>query len=263
MQQKLGVTNLSAKRKAQSSRSERYDRRNHNQMETRDNVIGINQFVQIKKPVTLLPKTLKQEEYIDLLVNPKKQIVFATGPAGTGKTMLAVIAAIKAYKEGQVSKIVITRPAVGVEEEEHGFLPGDLNEKMAPWTRPLMDVFSEYYSQKEIAYMLAEQKIEISPLAYMRGRTFKRSFIIFDEAQNATINQVKMCLTRLGEGSKLVVTGDLNQLDRKFATDNGLKDFIDRLEASGSSSIASVAFARKDVQRHPVVAEVLKMYGEA
>lgn len=253
---------MSAKRKAQSSRSERYDRRNHNQAESRDNVIGINQFVQIKKPVTLLPKTLKQEEYIDLLVNSKKQIVFATGPAGTGKTMLAVIAAIKAYKEGQVSKIVITRPAVGVEEEEHGFLPGDLNEKMAPWTRPLMDVFNEYYSQKEIAYMLAEQKIEISPLAYMRGRTFKKSFIIFDEAQNATINQVKMCLTRLGEGSKLVVTGDLNQLDRKFVTDNGLKDFIDRLQASGSASIANVTFARKDVQRHPVVAEVLKMYGE-
>ena len=151
---------------------------------------------------------------------------------------------------------------MGVEEESHGFLPGDLNAKMEPWTRPIMDVIGEYYTQKEIAYMLAEQKIEISPLAYMRGRNFKRSFIVFDEAQNATTNQMKMVLTRLAEGSKLVVTGDLNQMDRKFNTDNGLRDFIERLTKTGSSSIANVNFARKDIQRHPVVAEVLKLYGE-
>jgi phosphate starvation-inducible PhoH-like protein len=247
---------LSAKRKPQTSR------RAQNFNDNMDNVVGINHLVQIKKPITLLPKTLKQEEYIDLLTNPKKLIIFATGPAGTGKTMLAVLAAIKAYKEGQISKIIITRPAVGVEEESHGFLPGDLNAKMEPWTRPIMDVIGEYYTQKEIAYMLAEQKIEISPLAYMRGRNFKRSFIVFDEAQNATTNQMKMVLTRLAEGSKLVVTGDLHQMDRKFNADNGLRDFIERLTKTGSSSIANVNFARKDIQRHPVVAEVLKLYGE-
>lgn len=248
---------LSAKRKAQHGR---VDRRDHTQ--ATDNVIGINQFVQHRKPIILLPKTLKQEEYIDLLVNPKKQIVFATGPAGTGKTMLAVVAALKAYREGQVNRIVITRPAVGVEEESHGFLPGDLNQKMEPWTRPILDVIGEHYSQKDIARMLDDTVIEISPLAYMRGRTFKHSWIIFDEAQNATINQVKMALTRLGEGSKMIVTGDLNQLDRKFANDNGLRDFVERLAAANSSAIDHVNFGRRDVQRHPVVAEVLKLYGD-
>lgn len=227
-----------------------------------NNTISFNNYVQQKKSVVLLPKSLKQEEYIDLLTDPKKLIVFATGPAGTGKTMLAVMAAIRAYKEGKVNKIIITRPAVGVDDEQHGFLPGDLNAKMAPWTRPIMDVVGEYYNPKEVVRMLEEQTIEISPLAYMRGRNFKRSWIIFDEAQNATINQMKMVLTRLSEGSKMVVTGDLNQMDRKFTTDNGLRDFIAKLAASRSHAIASVEFARKDVQRHPVVAEVLKLYGE-
>lgn len=247
---------MSAKRKTQASRRAQ-------KLHNSDNVIGINNYFQHKRPVTLLPKNLKQEEYIDLLINHKKQIVFATGPAGTGKTMLAVMAAIKEFKEGNFNKIIVTRPAVGVDDEQHGFLPGDLNSKMEPWTRPIMDVIGEYYSTKDIARMLDEQQIEISPLAYMRGRNFKRSWIIFDEAQNATINQMKMVLTRLSEGSKLIVTGDLNQMDRKFTTDNGLRDFIERLESAGSSSIASVRFSRRDVQRHPVVAEVLKLYGDS
>jgi phosphate starvation-inducible PhoH-like protein len=251
---------LSANRKPQSSRSARAG--NKNNFTDSTNVIGINNFVQIKRPITLLPKNLKQEEYIDLLNNPKKLIIFAVGPAGTGKTMLAVMAAIKSLKEGKINKIIITRPAVGVDDEQHGFLPGDLNAKMEPWTRPIMDVIGEYYTTKEIASMLAEQTIEISPLAYMRGRNFKRSFIIFDEAQNATTNQMKMVLTRLSEGSKLIVTGDLNQMDRKFTSDNGLRDFIERLTRTGSQAIAEVSFSRKDVQRHPVVAEVLKLYGE-
>jgi len=125
-----------------------------------------------------------------------------------------------------------------------------------------MDVIQEYYSARDIANMLDEQIIEIAPLAYMRGRNFKHSWIIFDEAQNATVNQMKMVLTRLGEGSRLVVTGDLNQMDRKFTNENGLRDFIERLQAANSSMIASVDFGRRDVQRHPVVAEVLKLYGE-
>lgn len=247
---------MSAKRKTQASR------RAQNFDEV-DNVIGINQYVQHKKPVTLLPKTLKQEEYIDLLINSKKSIVFATGPAGTGKTMLAVMAAIKAYKEGKINKIIITRPAVGVEEEEHGFLPGDLNTKMEPWTRPIFDVIGEYYTTREIARMLDEKHLEISPLAFMRGRTFKHAWIIADEMQNATLNQMKMLLTRLGDRSKMVVTGDLNQMDRKFNNnENGLRDFIERLEAANLSSISVVNFGRKDVQRNPVVAEVLKLYGD-
>ncbi len=244
---------MSAKRRTQQARRQ-FDAAN---------VIGMDNYVQQRsKQVILLPKSLKQEEYIDYLTDPSKLIVFATGPAGTGKTMLAVTAAIRAYKEKKVGRIVITRPAVGVDDEQHGFLPGDLNSKMAPWTRPIMDVVQEYYTAKDIAHMLDEQHIEIAPLAYMRGRNFKNSWIVFDEAQNATVNQMKMVLTRLAQGSKLVVTGDLEQLDRKFSSDNGLRDFIERISQNQSNMIARVDFGRRDVQRHPVVSEVLKLYGE-
>ena len=177
-------------------------------------------------------------------------------------TMLAVMAALKAYKAGDVSKIVITRPAVGVDDEKHGFLPGDLNTKMEPWTRPIMDVMQEYYSPKDIAKMLDEQQIEISPLAFMRGRNLKDAFVICDEMQNASINQMKMVLTRLASNSKMVITGDLNPTDKQFIHSNGLLDFIERLKESNSRTIAHTNFNRKDVQRHPVVAEVLSIYGE-
>jgi len=197
-----------------------------------------------------------------LLLDPTKIVVFATGPAGTGKTMLAVLAAIKAFKEGQCEKIIITRPAVGVDDEKHGFLPGDLNEKMAPWTRPIFDVMKEYYSPRDIALMLEEETIEISPLAFLRGRTFKRAWIIFDEAQNSTTNQMKMVLTRIGDDSRMVITGDLNQNDRKFAAENGLREFIALLNASKSQSMAAVDFGNKDIMRHPVVKEVLQLYGD-
>lgn len=212
--------------------------------------------------VELVPKSLNQETYVDLLTNPQKLIIFATGPAGTGKTMLAVMAAIQAYQRGECKRIVITRPAVGVDDEEHGFLPGDLNAKMAPWTRPIMDVFAEYYRQSEIAKMLDEQTIEVSPLAFMRGRTFKQSWIIADEMQNATPSQMKMLLTRLGENSKMVVTGDTQQTDRK-ENNNGLIDFK-RLVAQYENSryVAGVEFAGRDIHRHAAVVEILKIYGE-
>lgn len=226
------------------------------------NVVSINTYYNKKRQVHLLPKTLNQETYVNLLTDPSKLIVFATGPAGTGKTMLAMLAGIKALKEGVIRKIVLTRPAVGVDDEKHGFLPGDLNQKMEPWTRPLFDVLAEYYDQKEIARMLDEQIIEISPLAFMRGRNLKNAFIICDEMQNATVNQMKMVLTRIAENSKLVITGDLRQTDRQFTNDNGLLDFIERLKTTNSFTIAHTHFMRKDIQRHPVVAEVLSIYGE-
>ena len=176
--------------------------------------------------------------------------------------MLAVMAAIRAYQNGECKKIVITRPAVGVDDEEHGFLPGDLNAKMAPWTRPIMDVFAEYYRQSEIAKMLDEQTIEVSPLAFMRGRTFKNAWIIADEMQNATPSQMKMLLTRLGENSKMVVTGDTQQADRK-ENNNGLIDFK-RLVSKYENSryVAGVEFAGADIHRHKAVVEILKIYGE-
>lgn len=215
-----------------------------------------------KRQVHLLPKTLNQETYINLLTDPDKIIIFATGPAGTGKTMLAMLAGIKALKEGVINKIVLTRPAVGVDDEKHGFLPGDLNAKMEPWTRPLFDVLAEYYDSKEIARMLDEQMIEISPLAFMRGRTFKNSWIIADEMQNATPNQMKMLLTRLGEGSKMVVTGDTKQADRSDP-DNGLLDFKALVEQyKRAQYVDGVELTGKDIQRHPAVVEVLKIYKE-
>lgn len=226
------------------------------------NVLSFNNYVQQRKSVQLIPKSLNQEEYISLLTDDSKSIVFATGPAGTGKTMLAVLAGIKAYKEGEVKKIVLTRPAVGVDDEKHGFLPGDINAKMEPWTRPLFDVMAEYWSPKEIARMLEEQQIEIAPLAYMRGRTFKDSWIVADEMQNATPGQMKMLLTRLGDGSKIVVTGDTRQADRK-ENDNGLLDFKGLVEQyQHSKYVAGVEFANRDIMRHPAVAEVLKIYKE-
>jgi len=215
-----------------------------------------------QKPITLIPKSLSQETYIDLLTNPDKLIVFATGPAGTGKTMLAVLAALKAFKAGQCERIVVTRPAVGVDDEQHGFLPGDLNEKMAPWTRPIFDIIGEHYKQTEVARMLDENQIEISPLAYMRGRTFKNSWIIADEMQNATPSQMKMLLTRLGENSKMIVTGDTRQADRK-EDDNGLLNFQRLVKKyQDCKYVSGVEFDHRDIQRHPVVLEILKIYRE-
>ena len=196
-----------------------------------------------------------------MLKNPRKFIVFAIGPAGTGKTMLAVQMAIKLFKEGAISKIIVTRPAVSV-DEEHGFLPGTLNQKMEPWTRPIFDVFEEYYHPREIADMLDDGVIEISPLAYMRGRTFKNAFVIADEMQNATPSQMKMLLTRIGENSRMVVTGDLNQADRP--RENGLLEFCSLFDEGGDfRMIAMARFETKDVERHPVVKEVLKIYKES
>jgi phosphate starvation-inducible PhoH-like protein len=225
------------------------------------NLIQINSYLKRKQQVLIVPRNVAQEHYLELLKNPRKFITFAIGPAGTGKTMLAVQVAIKLFKEGAVSKIIVTRPAVSV-DEEHGFLPGTLNQKMEPWTRPIFDVFEEYYHPREIQEMLEDGVIEISPLAYMRGRTFKNAFIIADEMQNATPSQMKMLLTRLGENSRMVVTGDLNQADRP--RENGLLEFCTLYGQGGDyRMIAMARFESKDVERHPVVKEVLSIYKES
>jgi len=231
----------------------------YQEQQNQHQVIDFSRFKQRENRVKILPKNLAQEDYLALLDNPGKDIVFATGPAGTGKTMIAVLAAIRALKAGECEKIVVTRPAVSV-DEQHGFLPGTLVEKMAPWTRPIFDVFEEYYSPKEIELLIAENIIEIAPLAYMRGRTFKNAWILADEMQNATPNQMKMLLTRIGENSRVVVTGDITQHDRGFEA-NGLRDIIARLEER-STRIGAVEFDKNDVERHPAVKEVLKLYGD-
>ena len=213
-----------------------------------------------QRKVEVLPKNMRQEDYLALLEDPLKHIVFAIGPAGTGKTLLACLLAIRELKAGRIDKIVITRPAVSV-DEQHGFLPGTLIEKMAPWTRPIFDVFEQYWAPKYIENMIEENVIEVAPLAYMRGRTFENSIILADEMQNATPSQMKMLLTRIGNNSRIFVTGDLNQHDRGFEA-NGLKDFVERLASTRSRMIGVVEFEQRDVERHVAVAEVLKIYGE-
>ena len=225
------------------------------------NVIDFNSYVPEKKHrVSLYPRNEHQRSYIQKLQDETKNIVFAIGPAGTGKTLLAVQNGIKLFQEGIVDRIIVTRPAVSV-DEDLGFLPGDVNQKMEPWTKPIFDVLGEYYLQREIVAMLKENVIEISPLAYMRGRTFKNAYIIADEMQNATPNQMKMLLTRLGEGSKMVVTGDLKQADR--LEDNGLIDFCSLLDRMKSLKHIDIQhFETKDIERHDAVKEVLKVYGD-
>ena len=224
-----------------------------------NNVIQFNHRKRLAE-VNIIPKNYTQKQYLKLLNDHSKYMVFATGPAGTGKTLLAVLSAIKAFKYGDYKKIVVTRPAVSV-DEQHGFLPGTLIEKMAPWTRPIFDVFEDYYSPKHIELMLNENIIEIAPLAFMRGRTFKNAWIIADEMQNATSNQMKMLLTRLGEGSRMTLTGDTAQFDKGYE-ENGLKTFLEKLEEYHTNYIGWVQFTKDDIERHPAVEEVLTVYGD-
>ena len=230
------------------------------QMTHQENTIKFDQAKPVKqRPIDIVPRTRNQERLVLALQDVDQHIVVTAGPAGTGKTYLAMLAAVKAFRAGDVDRIVLTRPAVGVDGEEHGFLPGDLNQKMDPWVRPLTDILREYYRQADIAAMIAEQTIEIAPLAFMRGRTFKNCYIIADEMQNATPNQCKMLLTRIGENSKIVITGDIEQADRRIA-DNGLADILTRLKKGGVKGISLCEFESKDIQRHHMITHVLKLY---
>jgi len=207
-----------------------------------------------------LPKTLNQQTYVDYINNRNVSVLFGVGPAGSGKTLFACSSAIQELKKGYVDRIIITRPIFSV-DEELGFLPGSIEQKMNPWTRPIFDIFSEFISLSEIKHMVDTGVIEISPLAFMRGRTFKRCFIIADEMQNSSPKQMKMLLTRLGDESRMVITGDLKQSDRY--NDNGLYDFINRFKESSTnfnSSIQYVELNDHDIQRSVVVSNILKIY---
>jgi len=205
------------------------------------------------------PKNNSQEIYNSLLRQKSKKIVVATGPAGTGKTLFATEYGVKNFLLGTYEKLIFTRPSVSV-DEDLGYLPGTLEEKMAPWVRPIYDILYNFISPKEVTAMLEEKVIEISPLGYMRGRTFKNCWIVADEMQNSTVSQMKMLLTRLGENSRLVITGDLEQYDRPNEL-NGLEDFLTKFKGKRSSSITSFEFQRGDIQREEVVKEVLDIYG--
>jgi phosphate starvation-inducible PhoH-like protein len=204
------------------------------------------------------PRNLVQRRYLDLLTS-QAPIIIGTGPAGTGKTLLACHAASRALASGKVQRLILTRPAVSV-DEQHGYLPGNLDEKMEPWTRPLFDSLYRFIHPKKVKDMMYDRQIEICPLAYMRGRTFDRAWIIGDEMQNSTPGQMKMLLTRIGEDSKMVLAGDIDQHERGFE-DNGLADIIDRLSASTeSSNILHVKFSESDVVRNEVIKEILRLY---
>ena len=248
-----GEFNLSRARGAKAQRRQQ-------QQLVVENTINFHQQTKPQlRQINLVPKSRGQEQLVLSLLDADTNITVAVGPAGTGKTYLAMQAAIKALRHNEVDRIILTRPAVGVEDEQHGFLPGTLEQKMAPWTRPLLDVLREYYHPRDITRMLDDQVIEISPLAYMRGRTFKNAWIIADEMQNATPGQMKMLLSRLGQGSKITVTGDVEQADRK-TTDNGLLDLCERLTRQGISGLDVIKLTSRDIQRHPMISSILALY---
>ena len=199
-------------------------------------------------------KTVGQKEYVNAI--RKNTVVFGVGPAGTGKTYLAVCMAVSAFKSKQVEKIILTRPAVEA-GEKLGFLPGDLHEKVDPYLRPLYDALQEMLGLETYAKLMERGAIEVAPLAYMRGRTLSNAFIILDEAQNTTREQMKMFLTRMGEGSKMVVTGDVTQIDLDGKA-SGLVHATSILE--GVEGIAVCKLTAKDVVRHPLVMRIIRAY---
>ena len=203
----------------------------------------------------ITPKTITQKAYIEAL--RKNDIVFGVGPAGTGKTYLAMAMAISAYLKEEVQRVVLTRPAVEA-GERLGFLPGDLAEKVNPYLRPLYDALYDMLSFEKVSRLLEKGTIEVAPLAFMRGRTLNDAFIILDEAQNTTSEQMKMFLTRLGYGSKAVITGDITQIDLPNSTVSGLVEAIDLLKDIKGISI--VQFTKKDVVRHRLVSQIIEAY---
>ena len=200
-------------------------------------------------------KTVGQKKYVDAI--KKNTVVFGVGPAGTGKTYLAVCLAVSAYKGKQVEKIILTRPAVEA-GEKLGFLPGDLQTKVDPYLRPLYDALQEMFGMETYLKLMEKGSIEIAPLAYMRGRTLSNAFIILDEAQNTTCEQMKMFLTRMGDGSKMVITGDVTQIDLPEGKRSGLKHAISILK--NIEGIETVTLTAKDVVRHPLVMEIVRAY---
>lgn len=223
---------------------------NKEQIEELEDTIAVT-----KKGREVKPKTLGQKQYINLIRN--NDITLGVGPAGTGKTYLAVAMAVRAFKKDEISKIILTRPAVEA-GESLGFLPGDMKDKVDPYLRPLYDALFDMLGDEKCAKYLERGIIEVAPLAFMRGRTLDNSFIILDEAQNTTPEQMKMFLTRLGFGSKAVVTGDLTQIDLPNKVRSGLIQAMDVLK--DIEGIGINKFTEKDVVRHELVQRIIKAY---
>lgn len=214
---------------------------------------GAIDIIQVGRQVR--PRTEGQASYVEKM--RKHDIVFAIGPAGTGKTFLAVAMAVEALKHNLIRKIVLVRPAVEA-GESLGFLPGDMQAKINPYLRPLLDAINEMIGYDQVQRLIQQDVIEVVPLAYMRGRTLNESFIILDEAQNSTIGQMKMFLTRMGEKSKVVVSGDTTQIDLPHGTQSGLKDALSRLK--NISEIGIVHLLKTDIVRHQLVQQIVEAY---
>jgi len=206
---------------------------------------------------TFTLQTPRQQRYVEAMRSEDKPLVFGVGPAGTGKTFLAVTAAVEALRNGLVDKIIVTRPAVEA-GERLGFLPGALEEKVDPYLQPIWDAFRSQMRDEELKQRREQNKIEVAPIAFMRGRTLSNAFVIVDEAQNATIQQMKMVLTRLGQGSQMVVTGDPSQIDLPNARMSGLDHALGIL--ANKRRIEVVRFTAQDVMRHDLVAEIVEAY---
>ena len=204
------------------------------------------------------PRTASQKAYVRNLFN--HELVFGLGPAGTGKTYLAVAAAVSMYIEGRVDRIILSRPAVEA-GERLGFLPGDMKEKVDPYMQPLYDALNDFFPPKQVAKLIEEKQIEIAPLAFMRGRTLSSAYVVLDEAQNATTMQMKMFLTRLGEGSRMAVTGDVTQIDLPRGVKSGLIE-AERI-LRDVPGIGFTRFTADDVVRHPMVARIIRAYESA
>ncbi len=204
---------------------------------------------------TILPRTPAQKAYVASLF--RTELAFGIGPAGTGKTYLAVAAGVSMFIEGKVDKIILSRPAVEA-GERLGFLPGTEKDKMDPYMRPLYDALGDFLPGKQLAKLMEDNRIEIAPLAFMRGRTLSNAFVVLDEAQNATTMQMKMFLTRLGEGSRMVVTGDRTQVDLPRGVPSGLREAEGLLK--GVEGVSLNYFTSKDVVRHPLVARIIEAY---
>ncbi|MBR9834205.1 MAG: PhoH family protein [Alphaproteobacteria bacterium] len=207
--------------------------------------------------VPIKPQTNKQAHYLEMLTGTKHDLIFGTGPAGTGKTFLAVAAGAAALKNKSVGRLIITRPAVEA-GENLGFLPGDLEEKVEPYLRPIWDALNETLGADQAQRMRDKKIVEVAPLAFMRGRTLKNAFVIMDEAQNSTVAQMKMVLTRLGRDSRMVVTGDPGQVDLPPKQTSGLAHALRILD--GVEGVGSVVFSPRDVRRHALVSRIIRAY---
>lgn len=205
--------------------------------------------------------TRMQQSYVNILNNPLHSLVICTGPAGTGKTLFACRTALEHLKERKVGQIVITKPLVSVEGEDLGFLPGKMRAKMSPWIESYLDIFKDYYPMHQVEDMIKKDIIKLAPLAYCRGNTYTNSFVICDESQNTTPRQLKMLLTRLGERSKMVIVGDVEQQDNHGLS--GLSDFLKRYEGKSYEEIAMVELGEEDVCRSSLVKYILTLYKDS